>query len=747
MNIFDFINENKTDNNTIIFLEKSFDEVFIPNIFLPIGKKVKTFKDLAYYQKDSIVSQIKTEYRELFTNLLDCICKGYDAFMINLKDVITKTNGYDVLLKRASGERLEKIGIMKGLSRERVRQIEKSYSISILIYLVVFFQVAFHKGYFNDMLFINPKEVFSSFSEDEIKVIEFIIKKNKTEVCGNYFFYSDEFDQLVNIKKKSLYKNIINLIELNDCFNIYDCFSKLNDKLVYSYNVLDFNFDSFRRYLERKKYIIKGNLAIIPGNSKTNTIMVMVIKDYYKKGIELDKDGITSLEQKMKSLFGYDFKISSTISKIDELSPKLIIWGKQRRIHIDNVIITKDKSNEIIKKFEEIMNNSSYVLLDEVFIKMIDVLENTEIDSKYKLYGFLKYHLKDKYYFKKMAVRKLELKDYTLNELVYLYIDNHDMCLIDDIESSLDISLPSILSIIREDKSIVQIDNRYTIASKIRIDKNDLDLLKIFLDRSINQGFVHRDNLYNDYKDDFKKMNINDSQLLYHLCKYYFFNDYDFYIPYIQDKKYGYAITIKNIIYDYFKVHNGIIDIEKMQKDISYITCTKDFSLIYSLRSFDIKVFRMGYDRMALIENIATDKVIDYSVKTRIRDFFTKNSVAFENDIEILSKGLYYYVNSEKCYMNYYSFCSYVHNYIKDYYVINSLGINNYLTCKYAITNERLSYLELIYKEIRKEFKEKEAVKNDVLRFIREKRMLSSFASGFLNEYVQVIENKIIFKN
>lgn len=97
--------------------------------------------------------------------------------------------------------------------------------------------------------------------------------------------------------------------------------------------------------------------------------------------------------------------------------------------------------------------------------------------------------------------------------------------------------------------------------------------------------------------------------------------------------------------------------------------------------------------------------------------------------------------------MNYYSFCSYVHNYIKDYYVINSLGINNYLTCKYAITNERLSYLELIYKEIRKEFKEKEAVKNDVLRFIREKRMLSSFASGFLNEYVQVIENKIIFKN
>lgn len=736
-NLFDLLIEKEEDvtkninSRNINFVDEIFEKEPIPAIFLPIEKKLKYLKDLKYYQIDELSNKIKKNYQVLFEKYILVVCKGYEYLKNNLERIINENSGYDVLIRRAKGEKLEKIGLKKNLSRERIRQIENNSSNEILIFLETYLNIGFKKGLYKNILFYNLEDIFSFINDKQIiEVINLILrKKNK------YLFaiYSEEFSTFINIEKKGTLNTIINLIDLNDYFNYFERYSKINDTLIYKHNVLDFTFVVYKSFLNNKKYIFKGNLALKPGSFSTNSIMSTFIKENYPKGIVIDDEGIKQLSKKMQEKYDYEFKLLSANAKIDELNPELIIWGKQKRIHIDNVHIKEAKLKNIISEFKRLFENNSYMLLDDLYKLLFESLKETEISDKYKLYGLLKYYLQDEYYFKKMGVRKLALKEYTLNELVHSYIDMHDMCDINELVEKLDISLASIQSILRDDISIVNVNNKYTIATKIKISADDLNRIKLKLEYEMINRYIHRETLYNKYQDEWNRMNIKDALMLYSICRYYFSDIYSFYVPYIQDKKYNYAITFKKIILDYFAKNDGIIDIEKAQKEIGLISSTKDFSLIYQVKNNKINIFRMAVDRMALLENISVDDINKYQIKKRFKEYFQNNDYALENDLEKLSKGLYYYVNGEKCYMNSYSLSSYIENYSKTYNVVNSLGINNYLTSKYAITKNINSYQELIYVVVRKHFPAKEVNKYEAQKLIRDMKLLSTIPNGLLS--------------
>lgn len=750
-NLFDFLIEKEEDvkeninSGNINFVDEIFEKEPIPSIFLPIEKKQKYLKDLKYYQTEELSSKVKKNYQTLFKNYMFVVCKGYEYLKSNLQKIVKDNNGFDVLLQRAKGEKLEKIGIIKKLSRERIRQIENNSSNEILIFIETYLNISFNKGLYKNILFYNLEDIFNFINDKQvIEVIRFVLlKKNKYL----FAFYSDVFSTFINIEKKSALNTIINLIDLNDYFNYFERYSKINDTLIYRYNVLDFTFSTYKKFLINQNYIFKGNLALKPGTFSTNSIMSVFIKENYPKGIIIDEEGLKNLSKKMQEKYDYEFKLVSANAKIDELNPELIVWGKQKRIHIDNVHIKTEKLQTIITEFENHFENNSYMLLDDLYNILLPLLEGTVITDKYKLYGILKYHLHNKYYFKKMAVRKLEFKEYTLNELVYNYIDEHDLCDINDIVQELDIAVSSVQSILRDDISLVNINNKCTIANKIKISEDNLNRIKIKLEDAVCNQYIHRETFYSEYQDEWQKIGINDSSMLYNLCRYYYSDTYNFYIPYIQDKKYDYAITFKKIILDYFAKNNGIIDIEKAQKEIGLISATKDFSLIYQVRNNKIKVFRMAIDRMALLDNITIDDINTYQIKKRFKEFFQTNTYALEKDLEQLSKGLYYYVNGEKCYMNSYSLSSYIENYSKTYYVVNSLGINNYLTSKYAITLEPKTYQELIYQVVRKNFPEKVVNKYEVQKLIRDMKLLNSIPNGLLCDYGNYDNDKIIFND
>ena len=256
LNLFDFIDEKEEDiqksidQGNIVFVDKVFEEIDIPKIFLPINKKCKKLKDLKYYSTKEIQEKIKKNYKSLFQKYINTICKGYNYLKESINNIIISSQGYDVLLLRVQGNRLERIGELKNLSRERIRQIETSACEEIIIFLEAFLEVENLQKKFDKVLFYNIEEIFSfTENKDIIKIIEFVLKKKENYT---FAFYSKDFSSFVNSKKKNLLTMINDLISLNEYFNYYETYSKINDILIYKHNILDFTFELYKKYLENK---------------------------------------------------------------------------------------------------------------------------------------------------------------------------------------------------------------------------------------------------------------------------------------------------------------------------------------------------------------------------------------------------------------------------------------------------------------------------------------------------------------
>lgn len=748
-NLFDFINEkenniNETNNiSTIIYKDKSFDEIGIPKLFNQI-KKCKKLKDLKYYQLSEVTCQLEKPNREVFEKYISLVCKGAKSYKSILEKTLSEIDGLKIVLRRANGEKLEEIGLEKGISRERVRQIEKTALNIIYTYIYTYLQVRHLNNDFSSDLFYNYKEIFKFIKNKElIKAIEYTLLKAKDDI---FSFYDNDFEMFYNNKKKNILVKTKSLIKLDNNFDYFEAYTKINNTLTFSHNVIDFTFDIYKNYLVKNGYIFKGSLATKQEILPSSVILSNVIRDEFPEGIITDEEGIKLLNEKIYEIYQTEVKLNSALANIDETSPELIIWGKKKRIHIDNVNIKDKKLKEIICEFEKLFEESQYLLLEDVYYKIIDVLKNTVITDKYKLYGILKYHLKDKYYFKKMGVRNNELKDAKLKDLVKTYIENHDMCTIDDITNDLNILSSSAYAMIRENSLIVCIDNKYTLATKLNITKADLDTIYNYLVTDVNEYYIHKENFYTLHESDWKRIRITDDSMLYHICKFYFSEEFNFFIPYIQNKKYDYAITFKKVMKDYLEKNDYIIDINKAQKDLGYIISSKDFSLIYYMRSFDFKPFRMEVDRLTILDNIKVDDITVYMIKQRLEEYFSTNKYAFEKSINKIAKGLYYYVDDEKCYMNYYSLCSFIEHNIKDYYVVTSLGINNYSNIKYAISKKEITYTELVYDWVRENFPNRENSKSEIYKAIRSNNILNTFPNNLFKDYADYTLEKIIFK-
>ena len=760
-NLFDYLDiniknvEENINEGIIDFFTKDFDMLPIPSTFGLNVYGYTNIKDLRYQKISYITSIIAKNKKELFVNWMSLIEKGKDYYINEFEKYIEKIDNINILKRRILKESLEEISKSLYITRERVRQIEISVIKDAYTYiypLLDFIKIE------DEKLFFHFYESFNTKRENENLFTYIMLQENK-----NINNYDKDFKEFYNKKKEQILFKVKKRILENDLFHIYDMYVKINNNLIYQYNILDFSYESYKQFLDSTDHYYAGKLVTKSKNKYTNKLLSKVIYFFYPKGIVLDEEGIKELEKKVYEKYQYHFLFTSTISNIDELNPELIIYGKQMRTHIDNVYIKESKKEEIISRFENVFSNYSYMLIDDIYNKLYDVLEGTVIKDKYQLYGYLKYYLKDKYYFKKMAVRNLTLKDKTISTIVYDYIKDNPNKSLKEIADFVDMDEKSVLSIIRDDKRILATEEDYQLVISFSLSKESKETLyniitsKLIIDYDKLQfGYVHRDNLYDEYHDTLLKMGITSSSMLFQIVRYYFDKKFNFFVPYIQIKEINYQVSFKKIISDYFLVNKGIIDIEKAQKDIGILIANKNLSLIYNLRTYNIDYFRMGYDRMALLENIRFEEITEYMIESRLSDYFKDHVRAFEKDLDKIAKGLYYYLNDEKCYMNYYSLASYLYNKNKKllaskkkikYNVLNSLGINNYLSSKYAISIKEKEYLDAMYQAVREAFPEKVNNKIDIIRFLKNNNILTSVPLEVFSDYATYEEDKILFND
>lgn len=751
LSIFDFIDEPLDDaiemvnSGQIAFFDKSFDDIVIAKFFNLTN--FTYFSELNYYDIDVVCNQVRKNYRELFSDYLHLMMKGFDYFEEHLEDTLKLIDNIDVLASRYDGKTLNDIGEEKHVTRERVRQIEKNVVEDINLYLNTYLTVLKNKGKFESTVFFEFEEMFYFIASSDVKkAILYTINYDKE---NTFAIYNSDFSCFINRDKLNVVKKIEKKIKLEKYFNYFDSYSKINNLLIFEDNVLDFSINIYLNYLKNHNYLFRGNLAYIYGECSIYAVISMVVRDYYPKGVTFDDKGIEEFQTFIQKLLNYPFKVVSALSKIDECNDDLILWGKQQRMHINNVGLSLEKKEELLNAFKELVNSVDYLLFDDAFNSLQDILKDTIIDDKYKLYGVIKYYLNEDFYFKKMAVRKLELKDQTLSELIYEYIDNHDMCTKDDIITELFVPKTAIATVLRERLDIVNINDHFTLIKKINL---NLTLIKQELKKILSKEvkpYIHRDVMYRKYQDNLVNLGINDSIMCYHVARYLFDSDYIFGVPYIQSKEIEKPITIKNIMLDVINKHNGIIKINDMISEVENISDTKGFSLVYNLRVFEVDAFRMNRDEICLFSNVSIDDIVKYMMNNRLIDHFKSNNFAYMKDLKELSKGLYFMVKTnkgvKKCLMDQYSLASYIENSKMNYGVFSSTTLTNYLDATYVLTKLKVKdYSELIYRVIKDEYKESQVNKNDCIRMLKSKELISSIPNTLVSDGYIEIEKDIL---
>lgn len=751
ISIFDFIEDSmehaikNMDSGTIDFYDHAFDEVKIPKIFNL--NYFKLVKELRYYNINNLKKDLRKNYFDSFLEYIMMITKGFSYYEEKLEERISKTEHLEILVQRADGIKLNVIGDSINVTKERVRQIEKTAVDNVLAYASAYLESLYAQGTFNNIIFFNFNEIFYFIASENIK--KAIIYSLNYYKENNFSIYNKEFSSFINKEKAPVIKRIIKKIKLERYFNYYDNYSKLNNVLIFEENILDFSIDIYLNYLKNNRYLFKGNLAYLYGECSINEIIAMVIRDYYPKGIVLDEKGITQFAKFIENLLNYPFKINSALSKIDENNTELILWGKQTRMHINNIGLNKEQLNILLSEFKKLMENVDYLLFDEAYSKLQYLLKNTQITDKIKLYGVIKYYLSNEYYFKKMAARKLELKNQTLTDLVYEYIDTHDMCTKEEILNDLFVPKATTLALLRENKEIMIINDKYTLFKNIKLENNLKENL-LFCINSVTE-YVHKDILFENNNELMNKLNIIDSTMLFCLLRYYFNEDYIFNTPYIQNKKYDKPVTIKNILLDIFRKHKNIVSINDITEEAIEITKAKDFSLVYKLRVSEIETFRINKEEITLKENIIFDDIVKYMINNRLNDLFKKENIAFNSDLKELSKGLYFYIKTTKGNKRYpmdlYSLASYLECFPNNYKVFNSAALTSYYDSNYVVCNNKFnSFIEVVYYVLKKNSKDNKLERKQAVKILKSKGLLLSVPTALvIDGYIDIVDDELLF--
>ena len=750
ISIFDFLEDSNDcalkniDTGTIDFYDHFFDNVLIPKIFNL--NNFQYIKDLSYYTLSNVLKLVRKNRVDNFKDFISIISKGIHYYEEKLEEKISSIEHLDILILRANGKKLSEIGEQLSVTKERVRQIEKETIENLYLYINTYLESMYHNHRFDKTIFFNFSDIFYFISNDDLKkAIIYTIKYKKENI---FSIFNDEFSCFVHKEKTNIIKKILKKIKLDNYFNYFDSYSKLNNTLIFDENILDFTIDIYLNYLKNKNYLFKGNLAYIYGECSISAIISMVIKNYYPKGILLDEKGIKDFGDFINKLLNYPFKITSAIAKIDENNDDLILWGKLKRIHISNIGLNKEQLENILSKFKAIVSNVDYILFEDIYNQMESILKGTQITDKYKLYGVIKFYLNEDFYFKKMAVRKLKIKDQTISDLVYNYIDSHDMCSKDEIIAELFIPKSSLFAVLRDKVDIIVINEKYTLINKLNFNQNLKDKLEMIIKDIID--YVHRDVIFENNIELMIENNIVDSTMLFHILRYYFKEEFIYNSPYIQNKNYDKPVTMRNILLDIFNKSSGVVGISQISEEAEEITANKDFSLIYNLRVSNIDVFRVSKEEITLKDNVYFDDIVGYMINNRLNDLFEKETIAFMKDIKELSKGLYFYVKTNKGNKRYpmdaYSFCSYIEYFLSKYKVFNSSTLNNYLDASYVVcANCKCnSYIDVVYNVLKKNSKNGCIDRLHALKVLKNKSMISCIPNVMISEkYIEVDGDEI----
>ena len=613
--------------------EKKYKEIFI-KLASKITENIKNAKipfliDAYASNEDEnkILKNIFIEYKCMFVweinKLINVPLKPYEYSIVidflqwlsDIKEeklfntfvyIFKNERGKNIFKARATGNTLEKAGRQYGITRERIRQLEKKIMRSFIYYIQI----------------VKPHYILLALSESENIISDDLIKKVYSEY-SECFKYALRKGNIKNIKFNEELQNFVfddsewqELVELyiNDLPQIIEC-KQIDNVLkpIFCGTGFPIEYKAIKNIV-LSKYLIIGN-AYSKTKIGIGSLYLAVIKNYYPNGIKL----FGNVETKRFKIFAENMfgevEWPNTDRAISARIADLTVLCDRGRYILPNSIQIDDSL--LIEIHDYIKNSERNTLLfHELFEQFKDkLLNHSNIDNRFFLQGVLKYKYSDEFVFNRNTVSKKIQKSQSIGDEIVNFIQSKKFIATKNEIKREFLGITDIIISLHTtgNKNILLWGvEKYIHNSKLILDGNTIgrlsDKLAIYTDQGPVSSHKLFDDLYYTENKLFLDNHIENHIALFSLLEYLFKEEYEFSSrPYIASKN-STAITSESIIQEFVSSFDELSITElKNFIDSNHIKITNFSALIDRLGDKFIRAdldFLIARDKLNLSDNM-----------------------------------------------------------------------------------------------------------------------------------------------
>lgn len=471
------------------------------------------------------------------------------------KHIFKTERDKDIIKIRATGETLETVGKKYGITRERVRQLERK--------VLARFE--------NFVRRIRPNNILQAFTQSDNVLTTEQIKNYLGELSSLYIYclkkgnskkalWSEKLKSFI-IGDRNWYEKLSEYIDrLPDRFEVSDLELHISNALPIYDTHIDHNM---ALELILNEYKLMGNFYSKKITKKTD-VYLAVLERYYPYGIKLFDDfEMMRFRNYTNDLFG-DIKISENNRAICARIADITILCDRGKYILPSRIRFDDEILDEIYQFI-VGSKRNVIMFGELFERFkAELLEKTSIDNHFYLQGVLKYKYANNFFFTKDTLIKDINSEQDIQLLIVEFIKKQGRIVTKEEvrEEFLGITEAVLFAAIVNNPNVLLWDfGKYLHAEQLVVDDAIKGRLKKLLADYTAQGPISVRKIYNDIyilENDFLIVNNIEGYIaLYSVFNFLFPDDYEFNRPYISLKG-SKATTFNTVIQEYLSSFDEI---------------------------------------------------------------------------------------------------------------------------------------------------------------------------------------------
>lgn len=521
---------------------------------------ISTIKSLVEYGNSNLYKINSNVYKKII-NVLSYykapVCEGILLILEEFK----KEENYEVVLKRAKGITLTKIGSELNVTRERVRQIEVVKLQKLKIMLDVVLEDIVRKNDYKSCINLNKLELYFK-DNDDLSLMKYTLsvmyKDFYLEFCNKLLIngYSREkvLDRLNGITEYYI-KDIVNFTKKMVVIT----------ESLYKNNIPYIDIEDLTNYLLLNGYIKKGNYIFKAGISY-GLICALIVKTHFRGGIKIhDDNDLSELRRIIKEEFDGLELPDNNRALGTRISYFLVLCDRGCYTVASNIKIP----DYLLSEIRDYISNSveSTLFFNDIFVQFKDkLLKSSNIKNRYFLQGILKYFYEDEFIFERDSLTKIGHAKKSIRELISEFIRDakrpvHRREIKEHFPGATEVVITNSQI---SNKDILQWEYNYYIHSdNLNITKDDKDLILASLHGIFDEykGYCSEQLLYDKVisksTDLLRRNYINNASNLFYLASNLYKDRFMFRRPHILKDKIGEQELSSRIIIEKFLFDNG----------------------------------------------------------------------------------------------------------------------------------------------------------------------------------------------